>query len=156
MLEKFRNDLDIGLKEKGFKLTDWSVVSGKKYTGFNIQFGEKEQNLNLRFEFDKLGFNYFFWGIAKKLDEYKNPTAWSDINILMTTEFYSGKSTPWWPWYSECPNQDFDADMRDWSISAKAWLMIKDGSLAAQIIELANRVYNAFELNNDLHLLCED
>jgi hypothetical protein len=155
LLEKFRDDLVTGFKKKGLNISDWSVETGKKYTGFNVQFGEKEQNFNLRFEFDMRGFNNFFWGISKKRDEYKNPNAWGGINTFMTTNFYMGKSTPSWPWYTECPNQEFDAAMRDWSISSKPWLMIKDGKLASQIIELADRVHIAFKLNNGLHLLCE-
>ena len=78
------------------------------------------------------------------------------VNDLMNSQFNAMKIGSRFPWYSYCPNQYFDNEMEDWSISTKPWLMIKDGNLASQIIELANRVYNAFELNNNLHLLSED
>lgn len=156
LFEKLHRDLEIGLEENGLKLTDWEFNGWRPCSGFNVQFCKEEQNLYLRFEFEKSESNEFFWGIGRKKGLYNNDIVWKNVNDLMNSEFDVMKIGSRFPWYAYCPNQCFDNEMKDWSISAKPWLMIKDGSLASQIIELANRVYNAFEPNNNLHLLCED
>jgi hypothetical protein len=157
LLNKFHNDLEKGLKDQNLLLVDWTVDRGKKPTGFDVQFGDKEQSLNLRFDFETLSLDKFTWGIWKKNGEYKNPDVWEKINSLLNTEFYSGKSSPpWWPWYSECPNADFDGEMRNWSISEKPWIMINNGELASKIVELAVKVRDAFLLDDRLCLLNEE
>jgi PD-(D/E)XK nuclease superfamily len=156
LLKKFRYDLNIGLKEKDFNLINWTMGTGEKPIGFDVQFCDIKQSLNLRFDFETLSLGKFTWGIWNKSGEYNNPQAWVEIKSLLNAEFYSGKSSsPWWPWYSECPNQDFDSDMKDWSISAKPWLMIKEERLAPKIIEVAIRVHETFKQKGCLHLLCE-
>jgi hypothetical protein len=142
LLEKLRGELITGLEKEGLKLTDWGLNSWQAATGFNVQFGNDEQHLYLRFEFEKTSLNSFGWGISRKKKEYSN-------------DFYASKSWPWWPWVSVCPDADFDTDMENWSISAKPWLKINDGSLASQVIELAVNVHDAFTRNKSLHLLCE-
>lgn len=157
LLKKFHGDLVIGLENKGLKLADWGLNNWQSNTGFNIQFGNSEQNLYLRFEFDKTNLTSFFWGIYGKSNKYHNATVWGEVSALMTAEFYSGKSSkpsPWWPWYSEFDNE-FDAEMKNWSISEKPWIMIRDGEMASKIIDLAVRVRDVFIRDHKLNRLCE-
>lgn len=143
LLEKFRNDLEASLKEKNLIL-DWNINSWQAYTGFNIQCSNKEQNFSLRFEFDRTGLNGFFWGIRRLSDDiYSDAVVWQNVNKLMSDEFYSGKSSQWWPWYSMLPNNEFDIGLKDWSISEKPWCMIMNGELVPKIIEIADRVCKA-------------
>ncbi len=75
----------------------------------------------------------------------------------MSAKFYPAKSSEGWPWYSELPDREFDADMRDWSISEKPWVMImNDNEMAPKIIDLAVRVREVFSQNSQLRLLCEE
>lgn len=154
LLKKFHEDLNSGLKKENLILADWSMESWQAYTGFNVQFDNSEQKLYLRFEFDKTGLNGFFWGIRRESEKYSNVTVWGKVNELMAAEFYPGKSSQWWPWYSELPNHEFDVGLKDWSISEKPWVMIMNGEMALEIIELAARVRNAFSRNSQL--LCEE
>ena len=50
----------------------------------------------------------------------------------------------WWPWYSDLPDDYFGAELKDWSVSEKPWLMIKNGELAADMAKLALLVRNVF------------
>jgi hypothetical protein len=157
LLKKFHEDLDSELKKENLILANWGMESSQQaYTGFNVQFGDNAQKLYLRFEFDKTGLNEFFWGIRKKSKNYSNAPVWAEVNKLMAAEFYPGKSSQWWPWYSELPNHEFDIGMKNWSISEKPWVMIMNGEMAPKIIELAVRVNKAFSRNSQLHLLRED
>lgn len=159
LLNKFHNDLDSALKKEHLILSDWSMENWRPYIGFNIQFGDNKQKLNLRFEFDKTGLNEFFWGIkditsdsARGSDNW-NSDAWRDLNGVMASQFHSEKSSKWWPWYSELPNHEFDAEMKNWSISEKPWIIINNGEMVSKIVELAIQVRDVLSQSNQLHLL---
>lgn len=154
LLENLRHNLVIGLEKEGLKLTDWEFNGWRCNSGFNVQFGKEEQNLYLRFEFESTGLNTFFWGIGRK-EAYSNNIVKKQVNDLMNSEFYMMKIGQRFSWYSYCPNQFFESDLKDWSISAKPWLMIKEESLAPKIIEVAIRVHETFKQKSCLHLLCE-
>jgi hypothetical protein len=162
LLSKFHDDLVIGLEEKDLKLADWRLESWQSCTGFNVRFGNSEQKLYLRFEFNRTGLDDFFWGIkdinadsARGSDNW-NSDAWRYLNQLMVSEFYSEKSSKWWPWYSELPNREFNAELKNWSISEKPWIMINNGELTSKIVELAVKVRDVFHHDNRLCLLNEE
>jgi len=154
LLKKFYEDLDSELKKENLILANWGMESPwQAYTGFNVQFGDNAQKLYLRFEFDKTGLNNFFWGIRKKSKNYSNAPVWAEVNKLMAAEFYPGKSSQWWPWYSELPNHEFDSGMKNWSVSDKPRVMLMNGEMAPRIVELSVRVHKAFSQNSQIHLL---
>lgn len=155
LLKKFRHDLEVCLESHGLIL-DWDLDSWQAYKGFNIQFSERPQNLNLRFEFDRTSMYQFFWGIAKKNPQYNNPHVWKAINELMSAKFGSTKWSPHWPWYSDLPDHEFCSEMKNWWVSDTPWKGILDGSLAIKISDLAVRVREVFNTENQFQILFEN
>ncbi|MDE3022699.1 MAG: PD-(D/E)XK nuclease family protein [Pseudomonadota bacterium] len=151
LLEKFRKDLEGSFNKQGMKLV-WDLDNWKAYRGFIIQFGERLQSSNLRFEFNNKNLIDFFWGIAGTDDPYSDAHTWKKINELMITEFGREESESKWPWYSWA-EQEFGEGMDDWQTSEKPWLLIHDGSLVKKITELAIRVKEVFSKANQFQLL---
>lgn len=156
LLKELREALHAELEKEGLALTDWSLESWpcRAYTGFNVQFGNTEQILHLRFQFDGTNLNGFCWGIKEVSNKYHNAAVWEEIGELMSSNFTSGKTCVGWPWYSRCDNE-FDAEMVQWSTSEKPWIMIKDKEMACKITQLAVQVRDAFVKNGKIGLLYE-
>jgi len=157
LLKELHEALHAELKKEGLVLTDWGLESWpwRSYTGFNVQFGNMEQILHLRFQFDYTNLDGFCWGISRVSDKYHNAAVWEEIGELMSSNFTSGKTSSGWPWYSERDNE-FDAEMRHWSTSEKPWIMIKNEKMAPKITQLAVQVRDAFVKNGKIGLLYEE
>jgi PD-(D/E)XK nuclease superfamily len=115
----------------------------RAYNGFFVEFWPNQKIL-LRFDFNKTNLNGFAWGLRRNNEEYHSPKTWDEILALMNTQFKNGLAYPWWPWYSDLPDDYFGAELKDWSVSEEPWLMIKNGELAADIVKLALLVRNVF------------
>ncbi|TXT26564.1 MAG: hypothetical protein FD134_494 [Gallionellaceae bacterium] len=150
LLKKFQGNLKEKLKLHNMEL-DWGLEGWQAYSGFIIQFDETQQSLNLRFEFDQANLNGFLWGIRRRNEDYNNPLVWDEVNKLMSADFGSAKSSKWWPWYSELPNQEFHEEMKNWRTSAEPWISIENESLVEKICNLALRVREVFK--NAPHIL---
>lgn len=114
-----------------------------RYNGFNIEFWPDQQIL-LRFDFDKTNLNGFAWGLQRSNEQYHSQEIWDKIFALMNEQFGDGASYPWWPWYSYLPDRYFGAELKDWGVSEEPWLMIKNGQLATNISNLALAVRDIF------------
>ena len=149
LLNKFQIELQASLRLHGLKL-DWDLLSWKAYAGFNIQFAEFPQCMNLRFQFEQSDLKAFFWGIHNSSQDYNAKTV-EEIKRLMGNNYSSTKvDLPAWPCYLELPNNRLCTEMKNWSNSATPWISIHDGSLVTIISDIAVQVRDVFKEHMNL------
>jgi hypothetical protein len=148
MLKGFFVELEEALKTYGMQL-DGNLTYWKACTGLNIKF-YGEQRIMLRFEFESANLGKFFWGIRRDKKDYFSEETWGKINRLMGDRFKNCKAWPWWPWYSDLPDQYFDEACRHWDNSEKPWLMLKNGQMVKQVITIAMEVREVFNGQENL------
>ncbi len=139
LLKEFHDDLREKLKAEGFELVwDDTMTKGwKRYSGFGVKFN-KEQNLYLRFEFDYSGLDSLLWGIRRENNSIKkDEIIWSNINKVMSTQFGSGSTSDWWPWWSWIDKKEFDRAYRNWYSSETPWISIKEKKLGS--VDISHR-----------------
>lgn len=57
---------------------------------------------------------------------------------------------------TSCAGYPLSAELKNWSISEKPWIMINNGELAPKIVELAVKVRDVFRRDDRLCLLNEE
>jgi hypothetical protein len=149
LLKEFCAELQEALCTEGMRL-DANLIKWDRYTGFYIHFFD-EQRIILRFHFEQTDLGDFFWGMMRDKESYYSEETWGKINRLMGDRFKNCKAWPWWPWYSDLPDQYFDEACRHWNNSEKPWLMLKNGQMVKQMITIAMEVREVF--NGQEHLL---
>ena len=128
----------------------------KAYSGFGFKLSE-DQHIYLRFEFDRTNLVGFFWGLARTDISVPNERVrWERIADIMANRFGAAHSSPWWPWYSEIPDNHFDASFSNWTESGAPWREIHTGLMAKRLACLAESVYRAFSENENEWLLRPD
>lgn len=153
LLENFKQDLIGELRKNNHEIV-WedSLYESKRYSGFGVKLSNS-QDKHLRFEFDRSELNSFLWGIKRDSESVKYAhETWLEINKLMSDKKWTGKSSEYWPWYSEASDRQFNNDFKDWSISSKPWIGMANGSLAKDIASLANEIYSLIESKDHLKL----
>lgn len=154
-ISKFYDDLKENLNSNGFELV-WDDSMSKGWTswsGFSVKFS-KEQNFYLRFEFGYSGLHDLYWGIKRVNDLIKKDDAiWNKINEMMNDQFGFGRKTEGWPWWSWIDKKEFNNAYRNWDSNETPWISIKEKRLSEKITDLAIRVRNAFNKNQNLKLL---
>ena len=153
LLNKFHDDLKASLDIYDFELV-WDPGMYKNWNtqvGFGVKFS-KEQRTYLRFAFDNKGLNNFYWGMGNEDASTEEDEIGSKINSIMTTQFFTGRRTVWYPWWSRADNQ-FDSTHTNWDSSEAPWIAIKNDELAKKITTLAVKVYNAFKEKEALPFL---
>lgn len=142
---------------KGISLADqhvwpngswWNVNPDKAHSGFHFRIEtERLGALALSFEFERTGFNWFFWGIASHAakrfdaDEVKSKS----IQQLMASARLSDGQSEWWTTWARAETALNVAS--DWRQS-DPWLDIQreatdDHNMVTKIISLAQRVRDA-------------
>lgn len=123
-----------------------ALESFNRYAGFGFKL-HSDQDIQLRFEFDRSGLNGFFWGFRRDDESTTHdPTRWENISRTMSSHAGRGKASPWWPWYSEVPDSRFDVAYQNWEWSPKPWVDIRSGLLAQTLVKYAVEVYGAFDI----------
>lgn len=152
LLKKFHDELETKLSSHGFHLV-WDEAMNnnwKSCSGFGVKF-QKNQDLYLRFEFEKADLNEFFWGIRREYESTKNDAnRWELVAERMTNQFAKGGMSSWWPWYSASSKELLDKEVKNWGNVDFLWEeMIQHGGdrLAQRISDVASRVHGAFPDN---------
>lgn len=157
LLKEFHDDLrnKIKAKAKGFDLI-WDTAMSKGWkggSGFGMKFSNK-QNLYLRFEFQYSGLHDLYWGIAREHDSVKkDDVIWKKVGEVMSDQFGLSPKSDRWPWWSWIDKKEFSDDYRNWDTNETPWILINKGELAEKFVDLAVRVYAAFERHQSLKLL---
>ncbi len=127
----------------------------KRHSGFGLK-RYVDQDIYLRFEFDGVNSNGFFWGIRRSSESVvDDEIRWQRILEVMKSNIGGAKQSPWWPWYTEWPDAPFgfDEEHRNWEWSAKPWVEIDNGNLAKRIVHGAKEIYGWFASVDKLDLL---
>lgn len=127
-----------------------ALESFKRYAGIGFKL-HGDQDIQLRFEFDRSGLNGFFWGFRRDDESTtSDPTRWKQISEIMSSYAGGGKASPWWPWYSDVLDSRFDVAYRDWEWSPKPWVDIHGGLLAQRLVACALEVYGVFKADGEV------
>jgi hypothetical protein len=149
LLEKLRIDLLVKCEINKLLLI-WNISKTKAYEGFAIEFFENQDLYHLGFGFEASSLNEFSWGICRKNKDESDISKWGQVNELMLSKFCSRKSSPHWPWYSDLPDECFEANLKNWSNSYKPWAMIQSGKMAEEIISLSIKVREVFQDKHEI------
>lgn len=158
LLKNFRDHLENKLNTHGFYIAwdDSMNNTWKSCSGFGVKF-LKDQDIYLRFEFEKEGLNNFLWGIRRENSSTKNDsTRWEGIAEHMTQTYGKGGTSPWWPWYSISSNELFGREIQHWGDTEFLWkeMIEKQGiDLADKITSQALQIRKIF--SNNLCLLAK-
>ncbi|MBW4048760.1 MAG: PD-(D/E)XK nuclease family protein [Proteobacteria bacterium] len=150
LLRQLRDGIHEQIKrsEQGVQLV-WETAaleSFKRGAGFGFKLHD-DQDIQLRFQFERSGLNGFSWGFRRDDEStMSDPTRWENISRTMSRHAGGGKASPWWPWYSDVPDSRFDASYRDWEWSPKPWVDIHSGLLARRLVACAVEVYSVFDI----------
>jgi hypothetical protein len=152
LLKNFHDTLKLKLSNNGFHLV-WDKTMNNKWTpssGFGVKF-LKNQDLYLRFEFEKADLNKFIWGIRRENTLTNNDAnRWGLVAKQMNSQFDESGATEWWPWYSNSSNELLDKEVHNWGDVDFLWeeMIRKEGDhLAQKITDITSRVHNAFSDN---------
>lgn len=152
LLKNFHDALETQLTDLGFHLVwdDNMNHNWKPWTGFGVKF-LKNQDLYLRFEFEKADLDKFFWGICGVNALVKNDAIrWKLVAELMNNQFNNGVMEKKWPWCSTTSKELLDKEVRNWGDIEFLWeeMIVQEGDrLAQRITDLASRVHSAFSDN---------
>ncbi|WP_295581728.1 hypothetical protein [uncultured Lamprocystis sp.] len=155
LLHKLEADLRRQLLENDYQIDiNNGFFDGNTGCDFGILFNG-QQDVRLTLGFDSKNFGDFYFGMAGK-DEHLNKSqeARAEIDRVMTSIFgpsanISAANASQWIWYYypngvEVQGFRFDEEFRNWSNHPEPWLAMHDGSLAQTILDVADKVRDAF------------
>lgn len=151
-LREFKNELQNLWRSKWQSYSDAKVLwdekmdkeSGECWFGFSLNNG---QSLIPCFAFEGAGLNNLYWGVSTMKGEIPSgDTGTSKIHGLMNTEFgFEGKSNKWWAWWSYADRPPLDRQFKDWSVSPEPWILMEDGKLAGEFVDVASRIQETLQ-----------
>jgi len=154
LLERFRESLERELEAEGFYLA-WDPGMSKEW-GCWVGFGIKmhlDQEIGLRFEFERAGLNSMLWGVCRERDSVtRSDEIWSRISGTMNSKFWPSRGDINWAWYSAIPDPRFDKEYMHWGTSARPWIAMSENGedrLVSKIVRIAKEVHQAFDGHYD-------
>lgn len=117
------------------------------------------QKAKIAFGFDESNYRQFYISIRSIDKEKLSQDEKQKISDIMTQAFSPPSGVcngiyPWWIYGNDATA--FGHGFIRWQDSVEPWRAMLDGSLAKKIFEITHKTYEAFRVNNQIALLCDD
>ena len=160
LLQRLKNQIckDAAIKSYSIKCNE-RFFEGRKDGELEILFCDAlSQNASVAFGFSANEYIGFYFGIKKGKPANLTTTQEDGVKKIMDSLFgCSEEYHRLYPWWIHGDNQAaFGNGFRNWKNSAEPWKAMNDGTLAEKMIWIADRVYESFQKDENMMLLCGD
>jgi hypothetical protein len=137
LLSVLREQIEAKLVGLGWRINEWDMKSWEPYSGFSIEFSPGCP-FTFDINFQHTQYNGLIFGLPRINGRTDNDT----VALAITNDIGPGRSSPRYIWYrySYIQDQVFKIDY-NWLSSPTTWVAISDGTMATNIVTVANRFY---------------
>lgn len=160
LVRNLRTQICTGLAGKPYHLVfNEDFFNGRYGKEIEIAFcSSTNMRCRLVFGFEENRYRSFYFGIRNAMKGGLAEKEQGSIRDVMLRLYGCGeKGDSNYPWYiyGDDPHA-FGTGCRHWQDAIEPWKALRDGSLAARIIQIVETVYEAFQEDGRMLLLCSD